>query len=326
MSHETWAIETRGLVKVFGAHRAVGGVDLSVPAGCVYSVLGPNGAGKTTLIRMIATLLRPDGGTARVLGHDVTTEAARVRARLALTGQFASLDEDLTGLENLTLLARLRGHRGRAAGKRAGDLLEAFSLSEAAKRAVKTYSGGMRRRLDIAASLVVRPDLLILDEPTTGLDPRSRGQVWQSVRALVDAGATVLLTTQYLEEADQLADRIAVLDHGRVIAEGTSSRLKALAGAAALRVRVADRDDRPEAARLLAALLGADPVLEPDPVALTLRVDEPAAAAKALAAVTERGLRIDEYALAHPSLDEVFLALTGKPADGPAPRHEEVPA
>ncbi|WP_068923397.1 ATP-binding cassette domain-containing protein [Planobispora rosea] len=323
MSRETWAIETRGLVKAFGADRAVDGVDLEVPAGCAYSVLGPNGAGKTTMIRMIATLIRPDGGTARVLGHDVTAEAARVRARLALTGQFASLDEDLTGLENLILLARLRGHRGKAARRRATDLLEAFDLSAAARREVKTYSGGMRRRLDIAGSLVVRPDLLMLDEPTTGLDPRSRGQVWESVRALVGAGTTVLLTTQYLEEADQLADRIAVVNHGRVIAEGTSGRLKALVGAGALRVRVADGADRPEVARLLAVMLGAAPVLEPDPVALSLRVDEPAAVAGALAAITERGLGVSEYALAQPSLDEVFLALTGEPADGPAPSREE---
>ncbi|GGS83870.1 daunorubicin resistance protein DrrA family ABC transporter ATP-binding protein [Planobispora rosea] len=323
MSRETWAIETRGLVKAFGADRAVDGVDLEVPAGCVYSVLGPNGAGKTTMIRMIATLIRPDGGTARVLGHDVTAEAARVRARLALTGQFASLDEDLTGLENLILLARLRGHRGKAARRRATDLLEAFDLSAAARREVKTYSGGMRRRLDIAGSLVARPDLLMLDEPTTGLDPRSRGQVWESVRALVGAGTTVLLTTQYLEEADQLADRIAVVNHGRVIAEGTSGRLKALVGAGALRVRVADGADRPEVARLLAVMLGAAPVLEPDPVALSLRVDEPAAVAGALAAITERGLGVSEYALAQPSLDEVFLALTGEPADGPAPSREE---
>ncbi|GAA3113222.1 daunorubicin resistance protein DrrA family ABC transporter ATP-binding protein [Planomonospora alba] len=323
MSHETPAIETRGLLKVFGARRAVDAVDLAVPGGCVYSVLGPNGAGKTTMIRMIATLIRPDGGTARVLGHDVAAEAARVRARIALTGQFASLDEDLTGLENLILLARLRGHRGRAARKRAADLLEAFDLSAAARREVKTYSGGMRRRLDIAGSLVVRPDLLMLDEPTTGLDPRSRGQVWESVRALVGVGTTVLLTTQYLEEADQLADRIAVVDHGRVIAEGTSGRLKALVGGGTLRVRVTDGADRPEIARLLAAMLGAAPVLEPDPAALSVRVDDPAAVASALADITGRGLGIGEYALAQPSLDEVFLALTGEPADGPVPGREE---
>ncbi|MCP2356148.1 ABC-2 type transport system ATP-binding protein [Nonomuraea thailandensis] len=326
MSRETWAIETRGLVKVFGATRAVDGVDLAVPAGCVQSVLGPNGAGKTTLIRMIATLIRPDGGVARVLGHDVTTEAARVRALLALTGQFASLDEDLTGLENITLLARLRGHRGSAARKRATDLLEAFDLGAASRRQVKAYSGGMRRRLDIAGSLVVRPALLMLDEPTTGLDPRTRGQVWQSVRALVGAGTTVLLTTQYLEEADRLADRIAVVDHGRVIAEGTSGRLKALVGAGALRVRVTDSADRPEVARLLGEMLGADPVLEPDPAALSLRVGEPAAVASALAAITGRGLGIGEYALAQPSLDEVFLALTGRPADAAAAARQEAAA
>src|SRR5690606_18413118 len=227
------------------------------------------------------------------------------------------------GLENLILLARLRGYRGRAARKRATDLLEAFDLGAAAKREVKTYSGGMRRRLDIAGSLVVRPDLLILDEPTTGLDPRSRGQVWESVRALVGVGATVLLTTQYLEEADQLADRIAVVDHGRVIVEGTSARLKALVGAGSLRVRVAASADRPEVARLLADMLGAAPVLEPDPAALSLRVDEPAAVAGALAAISERGLGICEYALGQPSLDEVFPALTGEPADGPAPDRRE---
>ncbi|MEV4472137.1 ATP-binding cassette domain-containing protein [Nonomuraea sp. NPDC049504] len=313
------AIQARGLVKRFGAHRAVDGIDLEVPAASVYAVLGPNGAGKTTTIKMIATLIRPDGGTARVLGHDVVTEAARVRERLALTGQFASLDEDLTGLENLTLLARLRGHRGKAARSRAAGLLDAFDLGAAARKEVKTYSGGMRRRLDIAASLIVRPGLLLLDEPTTGLDPRGRGQVWQCVRALADAGTTVLLTTQYLEEADRLADRIAVVDHGRVIAEGTSGRLKALAGSGALRVRVADPADRAPVAGLLGGLLGAVPVLEADPVALTLRVQRPDAVAPALAAVTERGYAVGGYALAQPSLDEVFLALTGRAADRPVP-------
>ncbi len=320
------AVETHGLVKVFGDNRAVDGVDLAIPAGGVYSVLGPNGAGKTTAIRMLATLLRPDGGTALVLGHDVLTEAAQVRQRVALTGQFASLDEDLTGLENLTLLARHYGYRHAAARQRGAELLTAFDLADAAKRQVKTYSGGMRRRLDIAGSIVVRPDLMFLDEPTTGLDPRSRNQVWEIVRALVRAGTTVLLTTQYLEEADQLADRIAVIDHGRVIAEGTSGELKASVGSGAVHVRVADLTDRDEVARLLGESLGAEPILESDPAALTLRVADPTAVAGALARVGDHGLLISEYALGQPSLDEVFLALTGRPAEDQAEQTEEAPA
>lgn len=215
------AIETNGLLKVFGDNRAVDGIDLAVPAGTVYGVLGPNGAGKTTAVRMLATLLRPDGGEARVFGKDVVRDADAVRARVSLTGQYASVDEDLTGAENLILLGRLLGHRKPAARDRAAQLLAAFGLTEAAGRQVKKYSGGMRRRIDIAASILNTPDLLFLDEPTTGLDPRSRNQVWDIVRAVVAQGTTVLLTTQYLDEADRLASRIAVIDHGKVIAEGT---------------------------------------------------------------------------------------------------------
>jgi ABC-2 type transport system ATP-binding protein len=211
----TLAIEASGLVKQFGDTRAVGGVDLSVRLGAVYGFLGPNGAGKTTTIRMLATLLEPDAGTARVLGHDVVRDADAVRRRVSLTGQFASVDEELTGCENLVLLGRLLGYPRPRTRARADELLDAFGLGEAGKRQVKTYSGGMRRRLDIAASLVVTPELMFLDEPTTGLDPRSRNQVWEIIRALVADGTTVLLTTQYLEEADQLADRIAVIDDGR---------------------------------------------------------------------------------------------------------------
>ena len=214
-----FAIDARGLVKAFGDLRAVDGVDLSVPRGVIFAILGPNGAGKTTLMRMLATLARPDSGTATVMGHDLLASPAKVRGSIAMTGQFASLDEDLTGRENLILLARLWGFRGRAAKARADELLAAFGLSDASAKQVKNYSGGMRRRLDIAASLVVTPGVLFLDEPTTGLDPRSRAHVWQVVRALVASGTTVLLTTQYLEEADQLAERIAVVDHGRVIAD-----------------------------------------------------------------------------------------------------------
>ena len=222
------AVEASGLARSFGRTRAVDGVDLSVPNGSVYGLLGPNGAGKTTTTRMLATLLRPDAGTARVLGHDIVREADAVRGRVSLTGQYASLDEDLTGRENLIFIARLLGYRRRRAKERAAQLLEAFGLAEAATRSVRTYSGGMRRRLDIAASLVVMPELLFLDEPTTGLDPRSRNQVWQIVRALAAGGTTVLLTTQYLDEAEQLADRIAILHGGRIIVNGTLAELKQL--------------------------------------------------------------------------------------------------
>ncbi len=308
------AISVEGLVKVFGEHRAVDGVDLAVPAGGVYGVLGPNGAGKTTTIRMLATLLRPDGGRATVLGHDVLAEAHEVRSKVAMTGQFASLDEDLTGLENLQMLARLYGFKGQAVRERAMQLLDAFDLADAAGRQVKKYSGGMRRRIDIAGSIVVRPELMFLDEPTTGLDPRSRNQVWDIVRALVAAGTTVLLTTQYLEEADQLADRIAVIDTGRVIAEGTSGELKASVGSGAVHVRVADPAERERAAESLGRLLQAEVVRESDPYALSLRVDDPAAVPAALVRLGEEGVDVGEFSLGQPSLDEVFLALTGQTA------------
>ncbi|MER7661981.1 ATP-binding cassette domain-containing protein [Streptomyces sp. NPDC096193] len=313
------AIETAGLVKVFGENRAVDGVDLSVPAGTVYGVLGPNGAGKTTTVRMLATLLRPDGGEARVFGKDVQKDADAVRSRVSLTGQYASVDEDLTGTENLVLLARLLGHAKPAAKERAGQLLDAFGLSEASDKQVKNYSGGMRRRIDIAASILNTPDLLFLDEPTTGLDPRSRNQVWDIVRAVVAQGTTVLLTTQYLDEADRLASRIAVIDHGKVIAEGTKGELKASVGSGAVHLRLRDAEQRPEAERVLAAALGAEVLLDADPLALTARVNghgtqQGAAeqAARALAELARTGITVDNFALGQPSLDEVFLALTDK--------------
>ncbi|AEF41511.1 daunorubicin/doxorubicin resistance ABC transporter ATP-binding protein DrrA [Hoyosella subflava] len=309
------AIETRGLVKRFGQTVAVNGVDLTVPRGGVYGVLGPNGAGKTTVIRMLATLLPIDGGSARVLGHDVIAEAEAVRQKVSLTGQFASLDEDLTGTENLVLLGRLYGYSRSAARDRAAQLLDAFGLTEAAKRQVKNYSGGMRRRLDIAASIIVTPELIFLDEPTTGLDPRSRNQVWEIVRALVKGGTTVLLTTQYLDEADQLADRIAVIDHGKVIAEGTTGELKASVGSGALHVRVADPAQRADAASVLERVLGVDIVLESDPSAMTARVNDPTTVGAALPALHDAGINVTTFALGQPSLDEVFLALTGKPAE-----------
>ncbi|MDJ1131041.1 ATP-binding cassette domain-containing protein [Streptomyces iconiensis] len=311
------AIETSGLVKVFGDKRAVDGIDLAVSTGSVYGVLGPNGAGKTTAVKMLATLLRPDAGEARVFGHDVLRDADAVRSRVSLTGQYASVDEDLTGTENLVLLARLLGHAKSAARERTGQLLDAFGLSDAADRQVKNYSGGMRRRIDIAASILNTPDLLFLDEPTTGLDPRSRNQVWDIVRAVVAQGTTVLLTTQYLEEADQLAGRIAVIDHGRVIAEGTPGQLKSSVGAGSVHVRLRDPEQRQEASSLLAQHLGTRVQLDSDPFALTARItdsgDECGAAvraSRALGELAEHGITVDDFALGQPSLDEVFLALT----------------
>jgi ABC-2 type transport system ATP-binding protein len=316
------AIEATGLVKSFGETRAVDGVDLTVRRGSVYGVLGPNGAGKTTTIRMLATLLRPDAGEARVLGHDVVDDADAVRGIVSLTGQLASVDEDLTGRENLVMLGRLLGLNRPAARARAGELLDAFGLVDAADRLVKHYSGGMRRRLDIAASLVVTPQVMFLDEPTTGLDPRSRNQVWDIIRALAAAGTTILLCTQYLDEADQLAEGIAVIDHGRVIAEGTPGRLKASVGPGVLHVRLLDPEQRPVAARVLARELAVVHA-EPDPAALSAPCPAADRGAKAVAELTRAGVGIVSFTLGQPSLDEVFLALTGHPAEEQAPTIEE---
>ncbi|MFJ4690958.1 ATP-binding cassette domain-containing protein [Streptomyces sp. NPDC088766] len=311
------AIETAGLVKTFGETRAVDGVDLAVPAGTVYGVLGPNGAGKTTTVKMLATLLRPDGGQAHVFGRDVVREADAVRGLVSLTGQYASVDEDLTGAENLVLLARLLGHAKKAARERSAQLLEAFGLTDAASKQVKHYSGGMRRRIDIAASILSTPDLLFLDEPTTGPDPRSRNQVWDIVRAVVAQGTTVLLTTQYLDEADQLASRIAVIDRGKVIAEGTKGELKASVGAGSVHLRLRDAAQRQRAAEVLSRVLDARVQHDPDPVALTARLAATAVdtaaeqAARALGELARSGVTVDNFSLGQPSLDEVFLALTG---------------
>ena len=313
------AVETHALAKRFGTTRALDGVDLAIPQGSVYGVLGPNGAGKSTTIRILATLLRPDAGIARVLGHDVVREAAAVRGRVSLTGQFASVDEDLTSLENLVLLGRLLGHSHRQARRRAHDLLDVFDLGDAARRQVAQLSGGMRRKLDIAASIIVTPDLLFLDEPTTGLDPRSRSQVWEIVRGIVAEGTTVLLTTQYLDEADQLADRIAVIDHGRVIAAGTRGELKASVGAGGIRMRLLDATQRDQAQAVLTAGLGVAVHTEPDPASLSARIpaddrsrDTADLAAQALAKLSGAGVGVSDFALGQPSLDEVFLALTGR--------------
>ena len=313
--HPPLAIETAGLVKTFGTTRAVDGIDLAVPPASIYGFLGPNGAGKTTTLRMLATLLRPDAGRAWVLGHDVTTEAPAVRRLISLTGQFASVDEDLTGFENLVMLARLLGHSVRSARGRANELLDAFGLADSGGRLVKGYSGGMRRRLDLAASIVVTPEVVFLDEPTTGLDPRSRNEVWEIIRALVAEGSTVLLTTQYLDEADQLADRIAVIDHGRLIAEGTPGQLKASTGTGVLHVRLREHDHRPAAASLLADALGVQVDAGTDPALLTARVGDGDGVASALTALQRAGLVVSEFALGQATLDEVFLSLTGHPAE-----------
>ncbi|HEX2136468.1 MAG TPA: ATP-binding cassette domain-containing protein [Microvirga sp.] len=306
------AISARGLIKQFGDVRAVDGIDLDVPPGMIFAILGPNGAGKTTLMRMLATLTTPDGGTAAVMGHDILCEPHAVRGAIAMTGQFASLDEDLTGRENLLLLARLWGFRRRAAKARANDLLAAFGLLDAADKQVNSFSGGMRRRLDIAASLIVTPGVLFLDEPTTGLDPRARQDVWRMIRELANTGVTILLTTQYLEEADQLADRIAVIDHGRKIAEGSSRELKAQIGSGYLHVALADAARLDEAAHLLQRCLGGSVQRTAEGAELSIVAGSPAEANAALGALMAQGIDIASFALGSPSLDEVFFALTGR--------------
>lgn len=306
------AIETAGLVKTFGETRAVDGVDLAVPAGTVYGVLGPNGAGKTTTVKMLATLLRPDSGQAHVFGRDVVREADEVRSRVSLTGQYASVDEDLTGTENLTLLGRLLGHGKKASLERSEQLLAAFGLTDAAAKQVKHYSGGMRRRIDIAASILNTPDLLFLDEPTTGLDPRSRNQVWDIVRAVVAQGTTVLLTTQYLEEADKLASRITVIDQGRAIADDTPDGLKNLVGGDRVEVVVTERAEIPRVVKVVARVCDGEP--ETDEEALRVHApvtDRVSALTEVARTLQDEGVGVEDIGLRRPSLDDVFLRLTG---------------
>ncbi len=322
---ETYAIEAEGLVKVFGRTRALDGIDLQVGAGTILGMLGPNGAGKTTTVRVLTTLLRPDLGTARVAGFDVRTEAAQVRRVIGLTGQYAALDESLTGRANLIMVGQLCRLSKRQARQRAAELLDEFDLTDAADRGVKTYSGGMRRRLDLAASLVARPSILFLDEPTTGLDPGGRMVTWDAVRALTAAGTTVLLTTQHLDEADQLADTITVVDHGRVIAEGTSAQLKAKVGGERVLLTVAPESDLLAARDVLARIADAPPQV--DPAARTVEAPVVGAARRMPEIVRELdadGVLLDDLGIRRPSLDDVFLTLTGRAADDAAESEKEV--
>ncbi|OJU43957.1 MAG: daunorubicin/doxorubicin resistance ABC transporter ATP-binding protein DrrA [Microbacterium sp. 69-7] len=317
-SPSTLAVRAESLVKVFGDNRAVDGVDLAVDAGTVYGVLGPNGAGKTTTINMLATLMRPDAGRAEIFGHDVSREPNVVRQLIGVTGQFASVDETLSATENLMIFGRLLGLTCNEAKRKAGDLLERFSLTDAARRPLKKFSGGMRRRLDLAASLLAQPPLIFLDEPTTGLDPRTRGQMWDTIRELVATGSTVLLTTQYLDEADQLADRIAVIDHGRVVAEGTADDLKASVGTSSLILRMSDPADVDDALRAIAQVLGVRGTLSPEAARITAPMSDPDRVTDLLITLREAGIHLTEMSVQKPTLDEVFLTITGRPADAAA--------
>ncbi|SBT52894.1 ATP-binding cassette domain-containing protein [Micromonospora auratinigra] len=321
----TYAIRAEGLVRRFGATTALAGVDLAVPTGTVFGLLGPNGAGKTTAVRVLATLLAADEGHATVGGYDVRRDAHRVRQLIGLTGQYASVDENLTGTENLLLIGRLLGFSRGDARARARQLLADFQLTDAGERAAKTYSGGMRRRLDLAASLVGRPQVLFLDEPTTGLDPRSRNELWDIVRTLVTDGVTVLLTTQYLEEADQLAGEIAVVDHGRVIAQGTPEELKARTGGQVLTVRPADAADLPTVLAVTAEVTGATPEVAQSTVSVP--VNDPDVLPAVVRRLDAAEIAVAELALRGASLDEVFLHLTGHRTDTDTPADlEGVPA
>ena len=304
------AIEARGLVKVFGDNRAVDGIDLTVPTGCIYGVLGPNGAGKTTVINILATLLKADAGTAKIFGHDVQHEAQIVRQLIGVTGQSATVDEKLSATENLVIFGRLLGLRGSDAKKKAAELLEEFGLTESAKLTLEKFSGGMRRRLDLAASLIAQPPLIFLDEPTTGLDPRTRNQMWNTIRQLVASGSTILLTTQYLDEADQLANRIVVIDHGRVIAEGTPHELKTAIGAATLHIRLANGKDSAEAMRIIQTVLMVK-ASTLEPALISAPIADPERVTDILLALRETDIHLAGVSVEEPTLDEVFLAVTG---------------
>ena len=310
-NNTTLAVEARGLVKTFGENRAVDGVSLSIPAGSVCGVLGPNGAGKTTTINMLATLLKPDAGDARIFGYDILREAQIVRQLIGLTGQFASIDEDLTALENLVIFGRLYGYSRKESKRRANELLEEFGLSGVASRALSQFSGGMRRRLDLAVSLISQPPLIFLDEPTTGLDPRTRTQMWQTIRNLVKGGSTVLLTTQYLEEADQLADNIVVIDRGRVVANDTPDGLKRSVGSNSLHLTIKDADNAASAAQLIERILDTK-VHRAEASKLIVSMDNTDKLVDVLTALRDAKIALSGVNILQPTLDEVFFALTGK--------------
>jgi ABC-2 type transport system ATP-binding protein len=308
--HSSMAVEAQALVKIFGDNYAVNGVDLSIPAGGIYGVLGPNGAGKTTTIRMLATLLKPDGGSAKIFGNDVVKESHTVRQLIGVTGQYASVDEKLSATENLVIFSRLLGLSRHDAKRKATELLEEFGLTEAAKRPLAQYSGGMRRRLDLAASLIAQPPLIFLDEPTTGLDPRTRNQMWNTIRRLVNDGSTVVLTTQYLDEADQLADRIAVIDRGKVIAEGTPSELKAKVGIASLELQLSEGENLIQAKEIIQQMLLAEVHIQSNHTITAPMVDAEVIT-DLLLALRNAHIGLAAVSVKSPTLDEVFLTLTG---------------
>ena len=322
-SESGYAVRTEALVKTFGSTRALDGIDLEIPTGQVLGLLGPNGAGKTTTVRILTTLLRPDSGRAWVAGHDVLADPDAVRRSIGLSGQYAAVDENLTGFENLYMVSRLYGMNRADSRARAHQLVDRFQLKDAADRATKSYSGGMRRRLDLAGALVAEPEVVVLDEPTTGLDPRGRMDTWQVIGELVAEGATVLLTTQYLEEADNLADSIMVIDKGRVIATGTADQLKAQVGGERLELVVADEGDIPATAGVLAEVGSGEPTIDEQVRRMHVLVDTgPKALIEALRRLDQQSITVLDVALHRPTLDDVFLALTGHAAEEATPQEE----
>ncbi|MDM5340956.1 ATP-binding cassette domain-containing protein [Fictibacillus enclensis] len=323
IDHKDLAVEAHGLVKVFGDNHAVDGVDLNVRAGSIYGVLGPNGAGKTTTIRMLATLLKADAGSAKIFGYDVAKDPQIVRQLIGVTGQYASVDESLSATENLVIFSRLLGLSRAESKRKAMELLEEFGLTEAARRPLKHFSGGMRRRLDLAASLIAQPPLIFLDEPTTGLDPRTRNQMWDTIRRLVKEGSTVLLTTQYLQEADELADRIAVIDHGKVVAEGTVNDLKESVGTSSLHLSIQNEQSLSQARLIVERVLNVQSAVTAEGGKITAPMADADRVTDLLITLREAGIQLEELSVQKPTLDEVFLSITGQNAASHTPVKKE---